>query len=173
MHSMVYVMPHNALHEPCRGSRCLEPASWSHTSVVYYVMRLVLPGTCTYRIHSTECTVRLTTHETWKYIKICVLIMPGPHWIRCMTKGVHTALQTKATAIYVLSELQFSCPHGKDVRFYWEGTHTPSGVYQRKTTTIVWRRHLILACWLAEAFFRIPLGDLFLATCNEPVHITV
>ena len=63
--------------------------------------------------------------------------MLGPHWIRCTTKGVHTASQTKATAIYVLSELRFSCPHCKDVRSHREGTYTPSRVYQRKTTTIV------------------------------------
>ena len=43
-------------------------------------------------------------------------LMLGPHWIRCTTKGVHTASQTKATAIYVLSELRFSCPHRKDLR---------------------------------------------------------
>ena len=63
--------------------------------------------------------------------------MLGPHWIRCTTKGVHTVSQTKATAIYVLSELRFSCPHRKDLRSHREGTYTPSGVYQRKTTTIV------------------------------------
>ena len=64
-------------------------------------------------------------------------LMLGPHWIRCTTNGVHTALQTKATAIYVLSELRFLCPHRKNVRSHCEGTYTPSRVYQRKTTTIV------------------------------------
>ena len=66
-------------------------------------------------------------------------IMLGPHWIQCTTKskGVHTASQTKATAIYALSELRFMCSHRKDVRSHREGTYTPSGVYQRKTTTIV------------------------------------
>ena len=65
--------------------------------------------------------------------------MLGPHWIRCTTKSVHTASQTKATAIYVLSELRFSCPHRKDVRSHREGPYTPSGVYQRKTTLDVIR----------------------------------
>ena len=66
-----------------------------------------------------------------------VKLMLGPHWIRFTTKGVHTASQTKATAIYVLSELRFLYPHRKDLRAHCEGTYTPSGVYQRKTTTIV------------------------------------
>ena len=64
-------------------------------------------------------------------------LMLGPHWVRCTTKSVHTASQTKATVIYALSELPFSCPHRKDLRSHREGTYTPSGVYQRKATTIV------------------------------------
>ena len=78
-----------------------------------------------------------------QYFKQCIHYihvkqrMLGPHWIRCTTEGVHTASQIKATAIYVLSELRFSCPHRKDLRSHREGTCTPSGVYQRKTTTIV------------------------------------
>ena len=102
--------------------------------------------------------------------------MLGPHWIRCATKGVHTASQTKATAIYVLSELRFSCPHRKDLRSHGEGTYTPSRVYQRKSTTIVTlyvktsfdTRTLIGP----EAFYVILRGDLRFATCDEPVHIT-
>ena len=54
-------------------------------------------------------------------------LTPGPHWIRCTTKGVHTASQTKASALYTLSELRFSCPHRKDVRSHREGPYTPSG----------------------------------------------
>ena len=37
----------------------------------------------------------------------------------------------------IMSELGFLCPHRKYLRSYREGTYTPSGVYKRKTTTIV------------------------------------
>ena len=73
-------------------------------------------------------------------------MVPGPHWIRCTTKGVHTASQTKATAIYALNELRFSCPNRKDVRSHREGPYPPSGVYQRKTTLDVIRHSY--ADWL-------------------------
>ena len=48
--------------------------------------------------------------------------------------STYTASQTKATAIYALSELRFSCSHRKDVRSHREGPYMPSGVSQRKTT---------------------------------------
>ena len=51
--------------------------------------------------------------------------------------GCPHASQTKVTEICALSELRFLCPHRKDVRSHREGPNTPSGVYQRKTTTIV------------------------------------
>ena len=75
-------------------------------------------------------------------------MVPGPHWIRCTTKGVHTASQTKATAIYALNELRFSCPNRKDVRSHREGPYPPSGVYQRKTTLDVIRHSY--ADWLKD-----------------------
>ena len=67
---------------------------------------------------------------------------------------------------------QTLCIYGSDR----EGTYTPSGVYQRKTTTIVTlyvktsfdTRTLIGP----EAFYVIPRGDLRFATCDEPVRIT-
>ena len=62
------------------------------------------------------------------YLPFSHCLMLGPHWVRCTTKGVHTASQTKATAIYVLSELRCSCPHRKDLRSHHEGTYMPSGV---------------------------------------------
>ena len=81
----------------------------------------------------------LRRQTTQAFVKLLRIIMPGSHWIRCTTKGVHTASQTKTTAIYALSELRFSCPHRKDVRSHREGPYTLSGVYQRKTTLDVIR----------------------------------
>ena len=60
--------------------------------------------------------------------------------------------------------------------FSSRGRYTPSGVYQRKTTTIVtlYVKTSFDTCTLIgpDAFYVIPRGDLRLATCDEPVHIT-
>ena len=74
-----------------------------------------------------------------QFFRLTGMVMLRPHWVRCTTKGVHIASQTKATAIYALGKLRFSCPHRKDVRSHCEGLYTPSGVYQRKTSIDVIR----------------------------------
>ena len=82
---------------------------------------------------SSQANVAMQHGLAWMVPRRQQSVMPGPHWIQCTTKGVHTASHTKATEIYALSEVRFSCPHRKDVRSHREGT----GVCQRKTTTIV------------------------------------